>query len=233
VRRAFPQIDLERTQLAGRDDWEWPLSTAPGPLGGMWVSRQDVVGGSARQAAGVRHGHGCRCWVYRDADRQGRRVGGAEDEVVHCAVVLDEMAGGSAASHHDRSGGGLQPGCSPRWDHLAPSDDLPVRRCPGASPWRAGAVLVDAPIFVALEVLQDGEATRAGDSAGAVLLRQALVAPPMTIEQVGGDCGPAWTIGNPASTQRTRRRHLAGGVGGCGLARVVVRRSGCARSSHR
>jgi bifunctional DNase/RNase len=47
------------------------------------------------------------------------------------------------------------------------------------------AALVDAPIFAAPEVLQEAEATRAGDSAGAVLLRQALVAPPMTIEQAG------------------------------------------------
>jgi bifunctional DNase/RNase len=47
------------------------------------------------------------------------------------------------------------------------------------------AVLVDAPIFAAFEVLREAEATRAGDSAGAVLLHQALVAPPMTIEQMG------------------------------------------------
>ena len=45
------------------------------------------------------------------------------------------------------------------------------------------AVLVDAPIFVALEVLQDAEARRAGDSPGAARLRRALVALPMTIEQ--------------------------------------------------
>jgi bifunctional DNase/RNase len=47
------------------------------------------------------------------------------------------------------------------------------------------AVLVHAPIFAAPKVLQEAEATRADDSAGAVLLRQALVAPPMTIEQLG------------------------------------------------
>lgn len=47
------------------------------------------------------------------------------------------------------------------------------------------AVLVDAPIFVAPEVLQEAEARRAGDSAGAALLRRALVAPPMTVGTVG------------------------------------------------
>ena len=47
------------------------------------------------------------------------------------------------------------------------------------------AVLVQAPIFVAPEVLQEAEAGRTGDSPGAARLRRALVAPPMTIEQVG------------------------------------------------
>jgi uncharacterized protein len=47
------------------------------------------------------------------------------------------------------------------------------------------AVLVGAPIFVAPEVLQEAEARRTGDSPGAARLRRALVAPPMTIEQVG------------------------------------------------
>jgi uncharacterized protein len=47
------------------------------------------------------------------------------------------------------------------------------------------AVLVDAPIFAAPEVLQEAEARRAGDSAGAALLRRALVAPPMTVGTVG------------------------------------------------
>jgi uncharacterized protein len=47
------------------------------------------------------------------------------------------------------------------------------------------AVLVAAPIFVAPEVLQDAEAMRAGDSAGAAMLRQALVAPPMTVGTEG------------------------------------------------
>jgi bifunctional DNase/RNase len=46
-------------------------------------------------------------------------------------------------------------------------------------------VLVDAPIFVAPEVLVEAEARRAGDSAGAALLRRALVAPPMTVGTVG------------------------------------------------
>jgi bifunctional DNase/RNase len=47
------------------------------------------------------------------------------------------------------------------------------------------AVLVDAPIFAAAEVLQDAEATRAGDAAGAAMLRQALAAPPMTVGTEG------------------------------------------------
>jgi uncharacterized protein len=47
------------------------------------------------------------------------------------------------------------------------------------------AVLVAAPIFVAPEVLQDAEAMRAEDSAGASMLRQALVAPPMTVGTEG------------------------------------------------
>jgi uncharacterized protein len=46
------------------------------------------------------------------------------------------------------------------------------------------AVLVDAPIFAALEVLQEAEARRAGDSAEAARLRRALVAPPMTVGTV-------------------------------------------------
>ena len=47
------------------------------------------------------------------------------------------------------------------------------------------AVLVGAPIFVAPKVLQEAEARRQGDSPGAARLRRALVAPAMTIEQVG------------------------------------------------
>jgi bifunctional DNase/RNase len=47
------------------------------------------------------------------------------------------------------------------------------------------AVLVDAPIFAALEVLQESEARRAGDSAEAARLRRALAAPPMTVGTVG------------------------------------------------
>lgn len=47
------------------------------------------------------------------------------------------------------------------------------------------AALVDAPIFAAAEVLGEAEARRAGDSAGAARLRQALVAPPMTVGTAG------------------------------------------------
>jgi bifunctional DNase/RNase len=47
------------------------------------------------------------------------------------------------------------------------------------------AALVQAPIFVAPEVLQEAEGRRTGDSPEAARLRRALVAPPMTIESVG------------------------------------------------
>jgi uncharacterized protein len=54
------------------------------------------------------------------------------------------------------------------------------------------ATLVQAPIFVAPEVLQDAEARRAGDSPEALRLRRALAACPMTVGTVGmpgGDVG--------------------------------------------
>ena len=54
------------------------------------------------------------------------------------------------------------------------------------------AVLVQAPIFVAPEVLQDAEARRAGDSLEAARLRRAPAAAPMTVGTVGmpgGDVG--------------------------------------------
>jgi bifunctional DNase/RNase len=47
------------------------------------------------------------------------------------------------------------------------------------------AALVQAPILVAPEVLQEAEARREGDSPTAARLRRALVAPPMTVETVG------------------------------------------------
>jgi bifunctional DNase/RNase len=47
------------------------------------------------------------------------------------------------------------------------------------------AVLVQAPILVAPEVLQEAEARRAGDSPTAARLHRALAAPPMTIERLG------------------------------------------------
>jgi uncharacterized protein len=52
--------------------------------------------------------------------------------------------------------------------------------------------LVQAPIFVAPEVLQEAEASRAGDSPEAARLRRALAAAPMTVGTVGmpgGDVG--------------------------------------------
>jgi bifunctional DNase/RNase len=45
--------------------------------------------------------------------------------------------------------------------------------------------LVQAPIFVAPEVLGEAEGRRTGDSPGAARLRRALVTPPMTVESVG------------------------------------------------
>ena len=45
--------------------------------------------------------------------------------------------------------------------------------------------LMQAPIFVAPEVLQEAEARRTGDSPEAARLRRALVAPSMTIESAG------------------------------------------------
>jgi bifunctional DNase/RNase len=47
------------------------------------------------------------------------------------------------------------------------------------------AALVQPPISVAPEVLQEAEARRAGDSPEAARLRRALAACPMTIERVG------------------------------------------------
>jgi uncharacterized protein len=47
------------------------------------------------------------------------------------------------------------------------------------------AALVQAPIFVAPQVLQEVEAELQGDSSMAARLRRALAAPPMTIESVG------------------------------------------------
>ena len=45
--------------------------------------------------------------------------------------------------------------------------------------------LVQAPIFVAPEVLQEAEGRRTGDSPEAARLRRALVTSPMTVESVG------------------------------------------------
>ena len=47
------------------------------------------------------------------------------------------------------------------------------------------AALVDPPIFVAPEVLEDCQTRCEGDSAAATLLRRALTAGPMTIERQG------------------------------------------------
>jgi uncharacterized protein len=46
------------------------------------------------------------------------------------------------------------------------------------------AALVPAPIFAALEVLDDCDRRRVGDAPEAVLMRRALAAPPMTIRRI-------------------------------------------------
>jgi bifunctional DNase/RNase len=45
------------------------------------------------------------------------------------------------------------------------------------------AVLVGAPVLVALEMLEDSDRRQEGDSAEAVLMRRALTACPMTINR--------------------------------------------------
>jgi bifunctional DNase/RNase len=150
-------------------------------------------------------------------------VGGAEDEVLRCAVVLDEVAGdrqlpimiGQAEAFSLAARlGGIQWRRPMTYQFVAAlvqalggrvrqvRIDRVVEEAYAATVEVEGplgmqsvdarpsdvlnlAVLVDARIFAAPEVLREAEATRAGDSAGAVLLRQALVAPPMTIEQLG------------------------------------------------
>jgi bifunctional DNase/RNase len=47
------------------------------------------------------------------------------------------------------------------------------------------AVLTGAPVLVALEMLEDSDRRQEGDSAEAVLMRQALTACPMTISRAG------------------------------------------------
>ena len=60
---AFLQVDLEMTQLVARDDWEWPCPRLPARLAACASVVRMVVGGSARQAAGVRHGHSYGCFL--------------------------------------------------------------------------------------------------------------------------------------------------------------------------
>jgi len=45
------------------------------------------------------------------------------------------------------------------------------------------AVLVGAPIVVALEMIEDSDRRQEGDSAEAVLMRRALTTPPMTVKK--------------------------------------------------
>jgi bifunctional DNase/RNase len=150
-------------------------------------------------------------------------VGTAEDEVVRCVVVLDEVAGDRqlpimigqaeafslaarlagiawrrpmtyrfAAALVQALGGRVRQVRIDRLVEEAYAATVEVEGPLGVQSVDARpsdglnlAVLVDAPVFAAPEVLREAEATRAGDSAGAVFLRQALVAPPMTIGQVG------------------------------------------------
>jgi hypothetical protein len=86
--------------------------------------------------------------------------------------VLEEVAGDWQLAIAIGHAGGLQPGGAPGWDRLV--------------------ALVQAPIFVAPEVLQEAEARRAGDPPEAARLRRALAAAPMTVGTVGmpsGDVG--------------------------------------------
>jgi hypothetical protein len=150
-------------------------------------------------------------------------VGGADDEVVRCVVVLDEVAGdrqlpimiGQAeafslaarlggiewrrpmtyqfmAALVQALGGRVRQVRIDRVVEEAYAATVEVEGPVGLQSMDARpsdvlnlAMLVDAPIFAAPQLLREAEATRAGDSAGAVLLRQALVAPPMTIDQLG------------------------------------------------
>jgi bifunctional DNase/RNase len=150
-------------------------------------------------------------------------VHAAEEELVHCAVVLDEVAGGRqlpimigqaeafslaarlggiqwrrpmtyqfVAAMMQALGGRVRQVWIDRVVEEAYAATVEVEGPHGGRSVDARpsdtlnlAVLVDAPIFAGPEVLQDAEARRAGDSAGAALLRQALVAPPMTVGTSG------------------------------------------------
>jgi bifunctional DNase/RNase len=146
-------------------------------------------------------------------------VRGPEDELVHCAVVLEAVVGGrqfpimigqaEAFSLAARLGGvawrrpmtyqftaALVQALGGRvrrvrLDRLmeAYAATVAVEGPRGVESVDARpsdalnlAVLVDAPIFAATGVLHEAEETRAGDSAGAALLRQALAAPSMTVD---------------------------------------------------
>jgi bifunctional DNase/RNase len=151
------------------------------------------------------------------------RVSGAEDQIVRCVVVLNEVSGdrqlpimigqAEAFSLAARLGGvrwrrpmtyqltaALVQALGGRLQQV--QVDRLVEEAYGATVVVEGpkgeqsidarpsdalnlAALVDAPIYAAAEVLQEAEATRAGDSAGAALLRQALLAPPMTVRTEG------------------------------------------------
>ena len=150
-------------------------------------------------------------------------VSGAEDQIVRCVVVLNEVSGdrqlpimigqAEAFSLAARLGGvrwrrpmtyqltaALVQALGGRLQQV--QVDRLVEEAYGATVVVEGpkgeqsidarpsdvlnlAALVDAPIYAAAEVLQEAEATRAGDSAGAALLRQALLAPPMTVGTEG------------------------------------------------
>jgi hypothetical protein len=151
-------------------------------------------------------------------------VHAAEDEVVRCAVVLDEVAGGRqlpimvgqaeafslaarlggiqwrrpmtyqfTAALVQALGGRVRQVQIDRLVEEAYAATVAVEGPLGVQSVDARpsdalnlAVLVAAPIFAAPEVLQDAEAARAGGAAGAAaLLRQALVAPPMTVGTEG------------------------------------------------
>jgi uncharacterized protein len=150
-------------------------------------------------------------------------LGAAEDEMVHCVVVLDEVAGdrhlpieiGQAEAFNlaarlggiawrrpmtyqfvaalvQALGGRVRQVRIDRLVEEVYAANVEVDGPDGVQSVDARpsdalnlAVLVDAPVFAAAEVLLEAEANRVGASAGAARLRQALAAPPMTVGTVG------------------------------------------------
>jgi hypothetical protein len=108
---------------------------------------------------------------------------GAEDHLVSVRCLAGG-GGRAAASHRDRPAGGVQPGCAPGRDRVAPSDDLSVRRWAGAGPWWAGpAVRIDR-----LGPVQPQVADR---------VRAEMHALPTAVAIPGGQLGNPWQGSGP------------------------------------